>query len=546
MEEKKSSRRGKQTISPTISLSRYTQVLLDSLGSIKRKPQPDEMSRIYVSQTVSFFAILYEKLRNAVEYRDEHLIRRAAIERIVKRRLALNPEGKGEAENIIRELLWARYFPNGWLSNDDVAKTESVIRKYIYIKKRLLKGRPEKIKVYLFQFLLDLLTCEIEEILSPDLSQINSLFTFYIYQVLKNKIDIKKVSKAEKDAYFYVAVEKGYGKSDLSYLRYHLFTLSYQPIIKYSYHQLDKISDQFPNSFAKIDRIINNPYSNKLVKVVKKQTPPFLILFEIIRKNRQKINQILSDRNELWRQTDMVCREKYEQTKDRLRTTAFKSLIYIFLTKMVFALILEYPLSLYFYNEVNILAITVNTLFPPFLMLLIIGFVKIPGERNTRRIFLRIIDIINHNPGFETSVVYISKKPKIKKPLLIFGFTVFYALTFVVTLSLIYEVLTLLKFNLISQAIFLFFVSVVTFFGYRVRQITKEYRLERKQSFLSPFIDFFFMPILSIGKFLSEEIAKLNIFIVVFDFLIEAPFKLLFEIVEEWISFVRARKEEIV
>ena len=33
-----------------------------------------------------FFALVYEKVRNAVEYREDHLILRAAIERILKRR----------------------------------------------------------------------------------------------------------------------------------------------------------------------------------------------------------------------------------------------------------------------------------------------------------------------------------------------------------------------------------------------------------------------------------------------------------------------------
>jgi len=110
---------------------------------------------------------------------------------------------------------------------------------------------------------------------------------------------------------------------------------------------------------------------------------------------------------------------------------------------------------------------------------------------------------------------------------------------------LIYEILSLLNFNLISQLIFIFFVSVVTFFSYRVKQISKELKLEEKEGIFTPFIDFFFMPILSLGKFFSQEIARLNFFIIIFDFLIEAPFKMIFEVVEEWISFVRKRKDEI-
>jgi len=68
-----------------IALSQYTLALISALKSIKPRPRPDDLSKIEVSQTVSFFALVYEKMRNAVEFRDDHLILRAAIERILKR-----------------------------------------------------------------------------------------------------------------------------------------------------------------------------------------------------------------------------------------------------------------------------------------------------------------------------------------------------------------------------------------------------------------------------------------------------------------------------
>jgi hypothetical protein len=105
--------------------------------------------------------------------------------------------------------------------------------------------------------------------------------------------------------------------------------------------------------------------------------------------------------------------------------------------------------------------------------------------------------------------------------------------------------LTYLEFNLISKGIFIFFVSVISFFSYRIKRVVNEYKLEEKEGILTPIIDFFFMPILSIGKFFSTEVAKFNFMTVVFDFFIEAPFKILIQVVEDWIAFVRARKEEI-
>lgn len=126
------------------------------------------------------------------------------------------------------------------------------------------------------------------------------------------------------------------------------------------------------------------------------------------------------------------------------------------------------------------------------------------------------------------------------------AFSIFYLFTFIATFGLFYEALTLLHFNIISQLIFYFFVSMVTFFGYRVRQTAKEYQVYEKDHFLRPLGDFFFMPVLSVGKFLSSNVSKLNFLTVVFDFLIEAPFKLLVEVVEEWVKFVKQKREEIV
>ena len=529
-----------------IQLSKYTHALLASLKSIKSRPLPDDFSKLTVSQTVSFLALVYERVRNAVEFREEHLILRAAIERILKRRLAINPEGIDEAENLLRELLWARYFDNESLGSTDIKKIQVIIERLILLKKLISTGRVLSEQHFLTQFLFDLATCEIEETLKPEATLRNSSFTFYIYQVLHNKIKLDGLSEQQKDAFFLVSIEKSYRKSDNAYKRYHLFVTFYKTIKEFSDEELHSLSTKLPEIFKKIDAIITSPYVDNLAKFSKKQMPPFLILFEIIKKKQLEAVDIIQNRKKLWVEVDHTCREKYQQISLRLRNLAIKAFVYIFLTKMVLALILEYPASLYFYNEVNTAAIIINSIFPPILMAVIVLFFRTPGDENTKNIFQRIVDIIDKDKSFETLISYIPKQPRIKKPVLIFGFTIFYSFTFFVTLLLIYELLTLLNFNLISQAIFIFFVSLVTFFSYRIKQIVNEYRLQEKESILTPVVDFFFMPILSIGKFLSTEIARLNFFIFIFDFLIEAPFKLVFEIVEEWISFVRQRKEEIV
>ena len=530
----------------TIIISKYTQALLDTFKNPKKRSRPDDISALSVSQTVSFFALVYEKVRNAVEYRDDHLILRAAIERILRRRFSLNPDGRGEAENLLRELLWARYFANGVLGAEDIVIIQSLINKYLLLRRQLVIGREGESRIFLDKFLMDFITCEIEETLKPESAIVQSNLSSFIFQVLRKKIKIEGLKEDQKDAYFLVAIEKVFGKSDRSYLRYHLFTTFYKTLAEHSEKELSSMMTKIPAIFKKIDDMVTNPYVDNIVKFVRKQMPPFLILFALIKSKPNELQEILTNRERLWTEIDQTCRDKYQQLGAKVRSLAVRSFIYILLTKMIFAIILEVPVSVFFYGEINKSAIIINSVFPPILMIAILGFFKVPGDDNTKKIYQRIIDIIDDDKTFETKVAFVPKKSAPKRPLLIFGFTVFYTLTFLITLSLIYEFLSNLGFNLVSQSIFIFFVSVVSFFSYRIRQVTKELRLEEKASILAPVGDFFFMPMLALGKFFSSGLSKLNFFIFIFDFIIEAPFKLIFEVVEEWIGFVKKRKEEII
>src|SRR3989339_1508637 len=329
----------KTTESNTIPLSQYTKALLDTFKMAKKRVRPDDISALSVSQTVSFFALVYEKVRNAVEYREDHLILRATIERVLRRRFSLNPDGRGEAENLLRELLWARYFDNQSLGGEDSIKIQNLIDKYVTLRRQLVVGRNGDMQLYLNQFLLDLFTCEIEELLKPGSAQKQSNLTFFIYQVLRKKIKIEGLSESQRDSYFLVATEKVFGKSDRSYLRYHLFTTFYKTLASYSQKELSSFSNKLPSIFKKIDDMVANPYVDNLVKFTRKQLPPFLVLFDIINSKKDDMGGMLTDKEKLWTEVDQMCREKYSAMGLRIRNLAFRSFIYILLTKMIFALI---------------------------------------------------------------------------------------------------------------------------------------------------------------------------------------------------------------
>src|SRR3989338_11041068 len=73
-----------------------------------------------VSTIVAKAASLYEKLRYLIDYREEHTIRRAALERILKRRVFL--EQKAESGLVLlQELVDGKYIPKE-LATEEVAR----------------------------------------------------------------------------------------------------------------------------------------------------------------------------------------------------------------------------------------------------------------------------------------------------------------------------------------------------------------------------------------------------------------------------------------
>ena len=103
-----------------------------------------------------------------------------------------------------------------------------------------------------------------------------------------------------------------------------------------------------------------------------------------------------------------------------------------------------------------------------------------------------------------------------------------------------------LNFNVVSVALFLFFFSLVTFFGIKIRQSVQELLVvERQGSVIGTLFDFFLLPIVRAGRWISLRARKLNVFAFFLDYIAEAPIKLGIEMVESWTAFVKAQKEEL-
>ncbi|HCM81905.1 TPA: hypothetical protein DIS60_00845 [Patescibacteria group bacterium] len=315
---------------------------------------------------------------------------------------------------------------------------------------------------------------------------------------------------------------------------------------KRSWKDIAPTVQSFITSIQTIQQQLDSPLIAPMGRYLRKQLPPFLLLRDFFFEHETDARAIIEDQVKFEEALSAIAHQRYHETGEKVRRAVVRSIIYIFLTKMVLALALEAPVDVLIMKRVDYLPLVINAIFPPLLLFLITAFIAIPGADNTKRLLDRIKLIIYQFTEYQKGQDAFTLAVARKRPLLAGIFSFVYMVGFMISFGLIIFILTNLHFNIASQIIFVFFVALVTLFAYRIRQSAKEYEMIERQGILEPIIDFFFLPILYAGDFLSKEIAKINIFIFIFDFILEAPLKVIFEVIEEWIRFIRTKKEEII
>src|SRR3989338_11418710 len=138
----------------------------DYLARQKEETSTD-VPKIHVDEIASKIARFYERTRNVVDYREEHLLHKNFIERTLRRRLILsNGNGGNLAEGFVREVIRSGHLPNDAVPETRVGEVQHVIDAYKAITKQLSSGNLKEQRT-LSQWILKISVSEIEEILFP-------------------------------------------------------------------------------------------------------------------------------------------------------------------------------------------------------------------------------------------------------------------------------------------------------------------------------------------------------------------------------------------
>jgi hypothetical protein len=121
-----------------------------------------------------------------------------------------------------------------------------------------------------------------------------------------------------------------------------------------------------------------------------------------------------------------------------------------------------------------------------------------------------------------------------------------YGLLFVIPFAVTVYILMLLHFNVVQMVIFFMFMSTASFLGFRLSSMVRELELVTPNSrILSTIRDFFYLPFILVGQWLSSKYARVNAVAHILDILIELPLKTVLRLVRQWTNFLNEKHDEI-
>jgi len=521
--------------------------------------QTPVVSPLEVDELASKIAKLYEKVRRIIDWKEENIIRRTAIERILKRTLLSELSGIGQSsldaqkltEPLVLEMMRSGYFEPGKVSKNKIPLAKKSLEKYIHILDNSpisQKNNSLKIKerVNFFNWILEIAACEIEEILEPAFKE-NSLMNFMtttLFQRLK-VFPTGKMSDEEILVQTYVAVHRSLYSLDSPLIIYNL--------IKYYYPRWFEGDEQFVEEFTQnIDQIkdrleadLEHPYGKEFFKLCDRYDAAFLILGDVLKEvegDPDSIKEKVSDKDQLSELIETVYSRRLGTLKQRLYRSAIYSTLSIFVAGIASFFIFEGPVAELIGEGFSWFALLIDLAVPSILMFLLVITIKPPEKKNLLRVKEEVYKILSSASSNEVYEINLVKK----KHWLINS--VFSALSMLGGLAGAYTIFMIFKIAGVpwtSIYVDTMNVAMVVFAAMVVRHKAQELTIQEGGGFLTMLLDFFYLPLAKFGQWLSQKWKEYNIVSVFFSALIDSPFSMLVGLIEDWRAFLRDRRSDI-
>ncbi len=535
-------------------LSESTKKLISRYNLWQRSLKQKDVPTIHVDEVAQKVAAFYEQIRTIIDWKEEHLMRRAAIIRNLKRRfldLELNNFSSTEniAEPLVIELIRGGYFPNDRIEESKIIDVKNIINKYVFIFKNSPENKKGKNGLNFYTSILEIAACEIEEALAPSIKEMALID--YMFVLMRERIKVHEsiytknlLQKEHTDIQIYIAVQQSLFKLDSPIISYNLIKYKYPFWDSPSEEELLKISQNIYKILKTIEQDINHPLARKFYTICEKYDTPYLILGDILATSEpETIEEQLKDPATL----EKLIKENYAKRlldlKAKIKRAATYSTASIFITKILSLLILQIILIKIFGGHLNPLSFLADIAIPTLLMAGLVITISPPSSKNLHIAVLETVKIVYKKDKLDIYEIKLRKK---RGFLTRFFLSLIYLMGAVITFGVIYGVFDYFEFPKTSVVINFIFIALILFAGTAIRTRAKELTIEEESSgFLGFISDILFLPITGMGGWMSNKWKQYNAIAAIFSALIDMPFSTFVEFLERWRGFIKEKKEDL-
>ena len=496
----------------------------------KGRETPAGEQILEVNRLIAKAATFYEKVRYLIDYREEHTIRRSAIERILKRRVFIEQQTHIGAV-LIQELADGQYLPKEQATEELSEEIDRIVWKFL----GLIDAA--KVNGNISRRLISFAATEIDAQLSPLQYAVDESTAEAFYKTLKGHAFVSGVSEEVVNIQLYCAIWRSLLSADHERLAYALWLL-YVPEWRKPELDIASVAGKLTGIVSHIHAAVENQLQWQLAQKIKNESIYFHIIREVLQQNGAGAEQVLNSDSELDAFTREFLEKKYEKENERIRSSGIRAVIYLFLTKMAVAIAVEVPYEFFVLGRIHYFPLSINILFHPLLLFTLTRRVGSLDEKNTEAIIKGV-----HGVLYEGKARTIRIRNTYTR--LTFAFGVLYLALIVFVFGALIGILQLLNFNAVSIILFLFFLALVSYFAFRIRYQARRWKVVENQGALSLIASVLAIPVVRTGRWLSQTFSSINVFVLILDFIIETPFKRLLNFSNQFLVYLREKAEEL-
>ncbi len=542
-----------QQLSPEIEklIERYQR-------NLRAQKLPKRVPTIHVDKVAHRVAALYEKIRRVIDWKEEHLVRRTAIERILKRMLLSEISGAlitadlnaGEiAESLVTELVRGGHLPNDSIPCSWAVRVERVLAKYIYILGNCSKEdtiSESKKKIDLYHWLLSVAACEVEDVLSPPVKEeaLIECMTNIMAGAISGNSDFT-LNNEEKWTQTYIAVHRALFHLDSPIIAYHLLSRRYADWSKISFSRLEEINNQIFDIAEDIGAELDHPLAGHFSMICEQYDTVYLLLgdaLELLSGKPDGIPMEFASQPRLEDLIDIAYHRRLKTLKSRLLRMAVYSTLSIFVSSALSLFIVEAPLAKLVYGEFSPFAMMIDILFPTVLMFLLVGLVRPPSKKNLGRVMAHTKSVVYQGRGD----IYEIKVRKGKRVIMgLFTKSLFILFT-IISLGITVFIFYLSGIPISSIMIDTANIAVIVGAALWIRERSRELIVGMEErGFLTLLFDSLTVPIARFGSWLAVKWRKFTSVSIIFTALLDMPFVAFIDFIDSWNQFLKEQKRGI-